>query len=124
MNAKDSNGQTNNAETFHPLLSSPEHEVSENMDEENKDWRQTHEILRQVINPDNKTIYINRIINCQVLESYPPELWVKMSLKRVEELRGTRTLEPGQENAATQEKAAYSENAVIDEGSEVNNDCF
>ena len=49
---------------------------------------------------------------------------MKMSLKRVEELRGTRTLEPGQENAATQENAAYSEKAVINEGSEVNNDCF
>ena len=59
MNGKDSNGQTNNAETSCPLLSSPEHEVSENMDEENKDWRQTHAILRQVINPDNKTTYFN-----------------------------------------------------------------
>ena len=59
MNAKDCNGQTNYAETFRPLLSSPGHEESESMDEENKDWRQTHEILRQVINPDNKTIYIN-----------------------------------------------------------------
>ena len=62
MNGKDSNGQTNNAETSCPLLSSLEHEMSENMGEENKDWRQTHAILRQVINPDNKTTYFN-IIN-------------------------------------------------------------
>ena len=53
------NGKDSNAETSCPLLSSPEHEMSENMDEENKDWRQTHAILRQVINPDNKTTYIN-----------------------------------------------------------------
>ena len=63
MNGKDSNGQTNNAETSCPLLSSPGHEMSESMDEENKDWRQTHAILRQVINPDNKTTYFNIINN-------------------------------------------------------------
>ena len=55
-----------------------------------------------------------------MLESYPPEQWVKMSLKRVEELRGTRTIERGQENAASHEKAARNENAVADENLEVN----
>ena len=52
-----------------------------------------------------------------MLESYPPEQWVQMSLKRVEELCGTKTLERGQESAAVQEQkesAACSGNAVAD----------
>ena len=55
-----------------------------------------------------------------MLESYPAEQWVKMSLKRVEELRGTRTIEPEQENAASHEKAACNGDAVADENLEVN----
>ena len=55
-----------------------------------------------------------------MLESYPAEQWVKMSLKRVEELRGTRTSEPEQENAGSHEKAARNGDAVADKNLEVN----
>ena len=55
-----------------------------------------------------------------MLESYPAEQWVKMSLKRVEELRGTRTIEPEQENAASHEKAARNGDAMADKNLEVN----
>ena len=55
-----------------------------------------------------------------MLESYPAEQWVKMSLKRVEELRGTRTIEPEQENGGSHEKAARNGDAMADKNLEVN----